>query len=48
MLAAGASEEVEAARDAGPLVRTALQAIGVRELLAYLDGELTLDVAAAA
>jgi tRNA dimethylallyltransferase len=48
MLAAGAPAEVEAARHAGPLGRTALQAIGVRELLAYVDGETTLAVAGAA
>ena len=45
MLAGGAPAEVEAARRAGPLGRTALQAIGVRELLAYLDGEITLAAA---
>lgn len=47
MLAAGAPAEVEAARRAGPLGRTALQAIGVKELLAYVDGETTLAVAGA-
>jgi tRNA dimethylallyltransferase len=47
MLAAGALEEVAAARAAGPLSRTAAQAIGVRELCAVLDGELTLPDAAA-
>ena len=47
MLAAGALEEVAAARASGPFSRTAAQAIGVRELCAVLDGELTLDEAAA-
>ena len=47
MLAAGALEEVAAARAAGPLSRTAAQAIGVRELCAVLDGELALPEAAA-
>jgi tRNA dimethylallyltransferase len=47
MLAAGALEEVAAARAAGPFSRTAGQAIGVRELCAVLDGELALDEAAA-
>ncbi len=40
MLAAGALEEVAAARAAGPFSRTAAQAIGVRELSAVLDGAL--------
>jgi tRNA dimethylallyltransferase len=47
MLAAGALEEVAAARTAGPFSRTAAQAIGVRELCAVLDGELALAEAAA-
>lgn len=47
MLAAGALEEVAAARAAGPFSRTATQAIGVRELCAVLDGELDLGTAAA-
>jgi len=47
MLAAGALAEVAAARTAGPFSQTAAQAIGVRELCAVLDGELTLDEAAA-
>jgi tRNA dimethylallyltransferase len=47
MLAAGALEEVAAARAAGPFSRTATQAIGVRELCAVLDGELALPEAAA-
>ena len=47
MLAAGALEEVAAARAGGPFSRTAAQAIGVRELCAVLDGELTLEEAAA-
>lgn len=46
MLAAGALEEVAAARAAGPFSRTAAQAIGVRELCAVLDGELALPEAA--
>ena len=46
MLAAGALEEVAAARALGPFSRTAAQAIGVRELCAVLDGELALDEAA--
>lgn len=48
MLAAGAPAEVVAARRAGPLGRTAMQAIGVRELLAYADGQITLAAAGAA
>jgi tRNA dimethylallyltransferase len=47
MLGRGALEEVAAARAAGPFSRTAAQAIGVRELCGVLDGELTLDEAAA-
>jgi len=47
MLAAGALEEVAAARAAGPLSATAAQAIGVRELCAVLDGSVRLDEAAA-
>jgi tRNA dimethylallyltransferase len=47
MLAAGALDEVAAARAAGPFSRTAAQAIGVRELCGVLAGELTLDEAAA-
>jgi len=47
MLAAGALGEVAAARAAGPFSRTAAQAIGVRELCAVLDGELSLPEAAA-
>jgi tRNA dimethylallyltransferase len=47
MLAAGALDEVAAARAAGPFSRTASQAIGVRELCAVLDGELALPEAAA-
>jgi tRNA dimethylallyltransferase len=46
MLAAGALDEVAAARGAGPFSRTAAQAIGVRELCAVLDGELALPEAA--
>ncbi len=47
MLAAGALDEVEAARAGGPFSRTAAQAIGVRELSAVLDRELALEEAAA-
>jgi tRNA dimethylallyltransferase len=47
MLAAGALDEVAAARAAGPFSQTAAQAIGVRELCAVLDGELTLEEATA-
>lgn len=47
MLVAGAAEEVARARERGPISRTALQAIGVRELGAVLDGDLNLDAAAA-
>ncbi len=47
MLVAGAAGEVARARDGGPISRTALQAIGVRELGAVLDGDLSLDEAAA-
>ena len=46
MLAAGALEEVAAARAAGAFSRTAAQAIGVRELCAVLDGELAPPEAA--
>ena len=46
MLAAGVLQEVEAARAAGPFSRTAAQAIGVRELCAVLDGQLTPEEAA--
>jgi tRNA dimethylallyltransferase len=48
MLAAGALDEIRRARDAGPLSRTVRQAIGVRELLAVLDGEMALEAALAA
>ena len=47
MLARGALDEVARARAAGPLSRTVRQAIGVRELCAVLDGELTREEAAA-
>jgi len=47
MVAAGALDEVRRARAAGPLSRTVLQAIGVRELLAVLDGGLGLPEAVA-
>ena len=43
MLAAGAVDEVAAARAAGPLSRTVLQAIGVAELSAVLDGAMSLE-----
>jgi tRNA dimethylallyltransferase len=48
MLAGGAPAEVAAARRAGPFSRTAMQAIGVKELLAYQDGAITLSAAGAA
>jgi tRNA dimethylallyltransferase len=48
MLAAGALDEVRRARAAGQLSRTVRQAIGVRELLAVLDGASSLDDAVAA
>jgi tRNA dimethylallyltransferase len=48
MLTAGAADEVAAARARGPLSRTVLQAIGVREILAYLDGRVSKAEAAAA
>jgi len=47
MLGAGAVEEVARARERGPISRTALQAIGVRELGAVLDGDLSRSEAAA-
>ncbi|MCX6371840.1 MAG: tRNA (adenosine(37)-N6)-dimethylallyltransferase MiaA [Actinobacteria bacterium] len=47
MLAAGAAAEVARAREGGPISRTALQAIGVRELCAVLDGGMDLNEAAA-
>ena len=47
MVAAGALDEVRRARAAGPLSRTVLQAIGVRELLGVLDGGLDLPQAVA-
>jgi tRNA dimethylallyltransferase len=47
MLAAGALEEVAAALASGGFSRTAMQAIGVRELCAVIDGELSLPEAAA-
>ena len=47
MLGAGAVEEVACARERGPISRTALQAIGVRELGAVLDGDLSRGEAAA-
>ena len=47
MFEAGAADEVARAREGGPISRTALQAIGVRELCAVLDGELSRDEAAA-
>lgn len=46
MVAAGALQEVAAARAQGPFSRTAAQAIGVRELCAVLDGELAEGEAA--
>ena len=47
MLAAGAVAEVAAARRAGPFSRSALQAIGLKEICAHLDGGLALDDVAA-
>ncbi len=47
MLLRGALDEVARARAAGPLSRTVQQAIGVRELCAVLDDELTMKEAAA-
>ena len=47
MLVGGAADEVARARKGGPISRTALQAIGVRELGAVLDGDLSPDEAAA-
>jgi len=47
ILAGGAVAEVAAARLAGPLSRTARQAIGVTEICAHLDGGLALDEVAA-
>jgi tRNA dimethylallyltransferase len=47
MIAAGALGEVRRARAAAPLSRTVSQAIGVRELGAVLDGEISLDEAIA-
>lgn len=46
MLAGGAADEVAAARRGGPFARTARQAIGVAELLAVLEGELSPAAAA--
>jgi tRNA dimethylallyltransferase len=46
MLAAGALDEVASARAAGPLSRTAMQAIGVSELCAVLDGAMSPEDAA--
>ncbi len=48
MLAAGAADEVAAVRRTGPLSRTVLQAIGVKELVACLDGTLSPAEAGAA
>jgi len=48
MIAAGALDEVRRARAAGPLARTVVQTIGVRELAAVLDGEESLDEAVSA
>jgi tRNA dimethylallyltransferase len=47
MVVEGALDEVRRARAAGPLSRTVLQAIGVRELLAVLEGECSLADAVA-
>jgi len=48
MLHQGALQEVEAVLRDGPLSRTALQAIGAKELSAVLAGTLSLEQAAAA
>lgn len=48
MLAQGALAEVEAQLRSGQLSRTAMQAIGARELCGVLDGTLSLDQAAIA
>ena len=45
MLAAGLVDEVRGLRAHGDLSRTARQAIGYQEILAHLDGALTLDEA---
>jgi tRNA dimethylallyltransferase len=47
MLSAGALDEVARARGRGPFSRTAMQAIGLRELCACLDGEIDLAEASA-
>jgi tRNA dimethylallyltransferase len=47
MMAAGAVAELQAVLARAPLSRTLRQAIGVRELAAYLDGSVSLDEAAA-
>jgi tRNA dimethylallyltransferase len=47
MLSGGAVSEVDAARRAGPLSRTAGQAIGAKEICAHLDGGLALHEVAA-
>ena len=47
MMKEGLPDEVRALRDAGvPKTSTALQAIGYKELLPALDGEITLEKAA--
>jgi tRNA dimethylallyltransferase len=45
MLTAGLVEEVRALRACRELSRSAQQAIGYREVMAHLDGELALDEA---
>jgi tRNA dimethylallyltransferase len=48
MLRAGLVDEVVALQaGAGPLSRTARQALGYREVLAYLEGEVSLETAMA-
>lgn len=47
MIAAGLLEEVRRLRDAGHAAAPPLSGLGYRQLLAYLDGETTLDEAVA-
>ena len=46
MLAHGAVDEVATVLDSGPLARTVCQAIGVKEIVAHLQGTATLTDAA--
>lgn len=45
MIERGLVEEARALRDGGPLSRTAVQAIGYKELFEYFDGNIRLDEA---